>query len=193
MPVGGLPHTGGSRSSTVSVATQASGRHAPFASLPGPAPPRLPQVSDQRVVAVLNGPNLNLLGEREPEIYGSQTLADVESRCRHEAAGHGMAVDFRQTNHEGDFIDWIHELRHTAGGFVVNAGAWTHTSIAIHDALAAVDGPVVEVHISDVHAREEFRHHSYISSLATEVIVGHGVAGYEEAVAAIARLTADEG
>ncbi len=147
----------------------------------------------QRVVAVLNGPNLNLLGEREPEIYGHETLADVEARCRHEAARHGLAVDFRQTNHEGDFIDWIHELRHSAAGFVVNAAGWTHTSIAIHDALAAVDGPVVEVHISDVHAREDFRHHSYVTPVAALVIVGHGVTGYEEAVAEIAARVGAEG
>lgn len=148
-------------------------------------------MSELPVVAVLNGPNLNLLGEREPGIYGAETLADVERRCGEAAARHGVAVDFRQTNHEGVFIDWIHELRHAAAGFVVNAGAWTHTSIAIHDALAAVDGPIIEVHISDVHAREEFRHHSYITPVAAEVIVGHGVAGYEEGLAAVASRLRD--
>lgn len=148
-------------------------------------------MSESPVVAVLNGPNLNLLGEREPRIYGAETLADVERRCREAAARHGLAVDFRQTNHEGVFIEWIHELRHAAAGFVVNAGAWTHTSIAIHDALEAVDGPVIEVHISDVHAREPFRRHSYITPVAARVIVGHGVAGYEEGVAAVAAILAD--
>lgn len=150
-------------------------------------------MSEQHVVAVLNGPNLNLLGEREPAVYGHETLADVEARCRHEAARHGLAVDFRQTNHEGVLIDWIQELRHSAAGFVVNAGAWTHTSIAIHDALAAVDGPVVEVHISDIHARESFRDHSYLTPVAVQVIVGHGVAGYEEAIAVVAAHTGSDG
>lgn len=149
-------------------------------------------MSERPVVAVLNGPNLNLLGERQPEVYGHDTLADVERRCREAAARHGMDVDFRQTNHEGVFIDAIHELRHGAAGFVVNAGGWTHTSVAIHDALVTVSGPVVEVHITDVHAREEFRHHSYITPAAVEVIVGRGVQGYVDAVDAIAALRATD-
>ncbi|MGO1167477.1 MAG: type II 3-dehydroquinate dehydratase [Janibacter sp.] len=139
------------------------------------------------VVVVLNGPNLNLLGEREPQIYGRETLADVEALARARADELGHDVDFRQTNHEGVLIDAIHEVRRTAAGVVINAGGWTHTSVAIRDALAAVAGPVIEVHISDVHAREEFRHHSYISDVAQEVIVGRGVAGYVDAVDAICR------
>ena len=146
-------------------------------------------MSDRPVIAVLNGPNLNLLGEREPEVYGSHTLADIERLCRDRAAGHGFDVDFRQTNHEGVLIDAIQELRRSAAGIVLNAGAWTHTSIAIHDALAAVTGPVVEVHISDVYAREDFRHHSYVSAQAVEVIVGRGAQGYADAVDVVVRET----
>lgn len=139
------------------------------------------------VIVVLNGPNLNLLGEREPEVYGHETLADVEALVRARADELGHDLDFRQTNHEGVFIDAIHEVRRSAAGLVVNAGGWTHTSVAIRDALAAVVGPVVEVHISDVHAREEFRHFSYITDVAEEVVVGRGVAGYVEAVDSICR------
>lgn len=142
-------------------------------------------MSDRPVLVVLNGPNLNLLGEREPDIYGHETLADVEALCRARADELGWGLDFRQTNHEGVMIDAIHEVRTSAVGVVVNAGGWTHTSVAIRDALAAVRGPVVEVHISDVHAREEFRRHSYISDVAAEVIVGRGVPGYAEAVDAV--------
>lgn len=138
------------------------------------------------VIAVLNGPNLNLLGEREPRIYGSATLADVEARTRAYAAQRGYEIDFRQSNHEGVLIDTIQELRISAVGFVINAGALTHTSVAIRDALACVAGPVVEVHISNVHAREEFRRNSYISELAVAVIVGCGTRGYEFAVETIA-------
>lgn len=138
---------------------------------------------------VLNGPNLNLLGEREPHIYGSETLADVEEMCRVRADQLGLDLDFRQTNHEGVLIDAIHEVRHSAAGVVINAGGWTHTSVAIRDALSNVSGPVVEVHISDIHAREEFRHHSYISDVADEVIVGRGTQGYVEAVEHIADQT----
>lgn len=144
-------------------------------------------MSDRPLLVVLNGPNLNLLGEREPDIYGHETLADVEALCRKHADGLEWELDFRQTNHEGVMIDAIHEVRASAVGVVVNAGGWTHTSVAIRDALAAVRGPVVEVHISDVHAREEFRHHSYISDLAAEVIVGRGVRGYVDAIDAVHR------
>lgn len=136
-------------------------------------------------VVVLNGPNLNLLGEREPQIYGHETLADVEALVRARADELGHDLDFRQTNHEGVLIDAIHEVRTSAAGLVINAGGWTHTSVAIRDALAAVAGPVIEVHISDVHAREEFRHHSYISDVAQQVIVGRGIAGYVDAIDAI--------
>ena len=139
------------------------------------------------VVVVLNGPNLNLLGEREPDVYGHETLADVEDLCRSRADELDHDLDFRQTNHEGVLIDAIHEVRRSAAGVVVNAGGWTHTSVAIRDALAAVAAPVIEVHISDVYAREEFRHHSYLSDVADEVIVGRGVRGYVEAVDAVCR------
>ena len=113
----------------------------------------------QPTVLVLNGPNLNLLGEREPEIYGTDTLADVEALCRKAASLAGLDIDFRQSNHEGELVDAIHEARHTAVGLVINAGAYTHTSVAIHDALAAISIPVFEVHLSNVHKREDFRHH----------------------------------
>lgn len=144
-------------------------------------------MTSRRTVVVLNGPNLNLLGERQPEIYGHETLADVETMCRARTDELGMDLDFRQTNHEGVLIDAIHEVRHSAAGLVVNAGGWTHTSVAIRDALAAVGAPVVEVHISDVHAREEFRRFSYITDVAETVIVGHGVRGYVEAIDALVR------
>ena len=140
-------------------------------------------------VVVLNGPNLNLLGEREPEVYGQDTLADVEALCRKAASLAGLAVDFRQSNHEGALIDAIHETRHEAVGFVVNAGAYTHTSIALRDALATVSAPVFEVHLSNVHAREAFRHHSYLSAVSTGVIVGCGPSGYAYAIARISELT----
>ena len=140
-----------------------------------------------RIIDILNGPNLNLLGQRQPEVYGRETLADVEAACAALAAELGVQVRFRQSNHEGQIVDWIHEARETAAAIVINPAAWTHTSVAIRDALAAVRGPVIEVHISDVHAREEFRHHSYISDVAAEVIVGRGVPGYAEAIDAVRR------
>ncbi len=146
--------------------------------MPGSAPP----------VFVLNGPNLNLLGRRDRTIYGTATLADVEQLCRDEAARLGLGLDFRQSNHEGVLIDWIHEAIGLGSPVVGNFGAYTHTSIAIMDALTNVEAPVIEVHISDIHAREEFRHTSYVSLVATEVIVGHGVAGYAEAVGRVAEL-----
>jgi 3-dehydroquinate dehydratase-2 len=142
----------------------------------------------ERAVVVLNGPNLNLLGEREPEVYGHDSLADVEALCRAAADESGLALDFRQTNHEGVLVDAIHEVRGTAAGIVINAGALTHTSIALRDALAAVQVPVVEVHISNVHAREEFRHHSYLSAVSDGVIVGCGTRGYAFAIARVADL-----
>ena len=139
-------------------------------------------------VVVLNGPNLNLLGEREPEVYGSETLADVEALCAKAVAEVGLALDFRQSNHEGVLVDAIHEVRSSAAGIVINAGALTHTSISLRDALAAVSVPVIEVHISNVHAREAFRHHSYLSAVADGVIVGCGTQGYALAIARIAEL-----
>lgn len=140
-------------------------------------------------IGILNGPNLNLLGQREPEVYGTDTLADIEARCRRSADAHGLAVDFRQSNHEGVLIDAVHELRTSVVGLVVNAGAYTHTSIALRDALLTVSVPVVEVHLSNVHAREDFRAHSYLSGIATAVIVGAGPLGYTFAIDLIAART----
>ena len=138
-------------------------------------------------ILVLNGPNLNLLGQREPAVYGAATLADVEALCHAAAAKHGHQCDFRQSNHEGVLIDAIHEAgrAHQAGsllGVVFNAGAYTHTSIALHDAIKGAAVPVVEVHISNVHARESFRHHSMLSPVAAGIIVGFGVQGYALAI-----------
>jgi 3-dehydroquinate dehydratase II len=137
---------------------------------------------------VLNGPNLNLLGEREPEIYGTTTLADIEALCAKTAQTHGLTVDFRQSNHEGVLIDWVHEVRHTHAGIIINAGAYTHTSVALHDALKAVTIPIIEVHLSDPKTREPFRHHSYIEPLAKQSICGKGAHGYALAVEALAAL-----
>jgi 3-dehydroquinate dehydratase II len=137
---------------------------------------------------VLNGPNLNLLGQREPEKYGTTSLADVQSRCEAVAAELDLAVDFRQSNHEGTLVDWIQEARTGASGIVLNPAGYTTTSIAILDALLAAEVPVVEVHITNIHQREEFRHHSYVSKAATAVIAGAGVHGYELAVRHLARL-----
>ncbi len=137
---------------------------------------------DDRTVLVLNGPNLNLLGEREPEVYGRDTLADVERLCVEAAAGHGLTVDFRQTNHEGTLVDWVQEGRAGIAGIVVNAAGYTHTSVAVRDALSACRVPRVEVHISDIHAREEFRRFSYLADVCDHHVVGHGVAGYAEAI-----------
>ncbi|WP_375258718.1 type II 3-dehydroquinate dehydratase [Citreimonas sp.] len=138
-------------------------------------------------IFVLNGPNLNLLGKRQPEIYGAETLEDVERRCR-AVLPEGVDLRLLQSNHEGQLIDWIHEAREAAAGIVINPGAFTHTSIAILDALNAYDGPVIEVHISNVHKRESFRHHSYVSLRADGVIAGLGIEGYEAAVRRIAGL-----
>lgn len=127
---------------------------------------------------VLNGPNLNLLGQRQPEIYGRETLADVEATCREVAMASGHELFFAQSNREYELIDWIHEARGKAAGIVINPGAFSHTSIAILDALNAYEAPVVEVHISNIHKREVFRHHSYVSMRADGVIAGLGIDGY---------------
>lgn len=139
-------------------------------------------------VLILNGPNLNLLGVREPQIYGTETLADIEEACLERAVRLGLSVDFRQSNSEGELIDWVQEARDTAQGIIINAGGYSHTSIALLDALTASDLPVVEVHLSNIHKRDAFRHHSYISLVAKGVIVGLGGFGYELALDAIARL-----
>jgi 3-dehydroquinate dehydratase-2 len=138
---------------------------------------------------ILNGPNLNLLGQRQPEIYGSETLADVEALCAKAAAAHGGTIDLRQTNHEGQLVDWIHEARESHCAIVINPGAYTHTSVALFDALNTCDGmPVVEVHISNIHKRESFRHISYVSLRADGVIAGCGIQGYVFGVERVAAL-----
>jgi 3-dehydroquinate dehydratase-2 len=139
-------------------------------------------------IYILNGPNLNLLGKRQPDIYGRETLADVEAECRQVASERGLAVEFRQSNAEYQLIDWIHEAREKAAGIIINPAAFTHTSVAIMDALAACECPILEVHISNIHRREEFRHHSYVSRLAAGVICGFGTQGYSLAVQRLARL-----
>jgi 3-dehydroquinate dehydratase-2 len=135
-----------------------------------------------RRVLLLHGPNLNLLGRREPEVYGTTTLADVDARARALGAELGLEVDARQSNHEGALIDAVQEAMTDFGAVVINPGGYTHTSVALRDALAALSVPVVEVHISNVHAREPFRDHSYVSPVATAVIAGAGVLGYELAL-----------
>jgi len=146
-----------------------------------------------KTVLVLNGPNLNLLGTREPQVYGSQSLEDVKALCQSACQNHGFALDFRQSNHEGELVDWIHEAgkAQAAGklaGVVLNAGAYTHTSVALHDAIKGTGIVLIELHISNVHAREAFRHHSYISPVAKAVMAGFGVKGYAMAIAGLAEL-----
>ena len=141
-----------------------------------------------RLVTVLNGPNLNLLGLRQPHIYGHETLADVERDCRALAAELALELRFLQSNREYELIDWVHEARETAGGIAINPAAFTHTSVALLDALNAFDGPVIEVHISNVHKREAFRHHSYVSLRADGVIAGFGTQGYLLALRRLAVL-----
>ena len=139
-------------------------------------------------IFVLNGPNLNLLGLRQPEIYGRETLGDVEAALGRLAADLGVTVDCRQSNHEGQLVDWIHEARGAAAGILINPGAYSHTSVAILDALNAFDGPVLEVHISNIHKREAFRHHSFVSARAEGVIAGFGTEGYLLALRRMAGL-----
>jgi 3-dehydroquinate dehydratase II len=140
-----------------------------------------------KTVYVLNGPNLNLLGTREPDVYGHATLADVERLCAEAAAAFGLAVECRQSNHEGDLIDFIHDARATgAVGIVINPGGYTHTSIALHDALVGVQIPAVEVHVSNIHARETFRHHSFTAKAAFASLCGFGIDGYRLAISGLA-------
>jgi 3-dehydroquinate dehydratase-2 len=143
-------------------------------------------------VFILNGPNLNLLGVREPAVYGHDTLGDIEERCIARAASLNLQIDFRQTNHEGQLVDWIQEARESADGIILNAGALTHTSVAVLDALSAADLPAIEVHLSNIFRRESFRHHSYVSLAANGVICGLGPQGYELALEAIAALIEGE-
>jgi 3-dehydroquinate dehydratase-2 len=142
-----------------------------------------------KTVYVLNGPNLNLLGEREPKIYGRATLADVEMLCRATAKRHGLAVEFHQSNHEGEIIDWIQEARSKkAVGLIINPAGFTTTSVAILDALFTLEVPIIEVHITNIHAREKFRHHSYVSKVARAVICGCGTNGYALAITGLAGM-----
>ncbi len=145
-----------------------------------------------RLVFILNGPNLNLLGKRQPEIYGYETLADVERDCRALAGELRLELRFHQSNREYEIIDWIHAAREAAGGIVINPAAFTHTSVAILDALNAFDAPVIEVHISNVHKREEFRHRSFVSLRADGVIAGLGTQGYRLALQRLATLVDDK-
>jgi 3-dehydroquinate dehydratase II len=142
------------------------------------------------LIYILNGPNLNLLGMREPEIYGPDRLEDVEAMCREVGRGFGLVVQLMQSNYEGQLVDWIHEARQEAGGIIINPAAYTHTSIAILDALNTFNGPVLEVHISNVHKREPFRHHSFVSKRAEGVIAGFGVEGYALAMRRMGTLLA---
>jgi 3-dehydroquinate dehydratase-2 len=141
-----------------------------------------------RLVYVLNGPNLNLLGKRQPDIYGHETLADVEKECRALAGELKLEIKFCQSNREYEIIDWIHEARDLAAGIAINPAAFTHTSVAILDALNTFEGPVIEIHISNVHKREAFRHHSYVSGRADGVIAGFGTQGYPLALRRLAHL-----
>ncbi len=141
-------------------------------------------------ILLLNGPNLNTLGIRQPEVYGTATLDDVVALATATATEMGFDIDARQTNHEGEMLEWIHQARGQVGGIVINPGAWTHTSIALRDALSVPDVPIIEIHMSNVHAREEFRHKSYVSGIASGVIAGFGVRGYEFAVRRLVDLIA---
>ncbi|MDX2095585.1 MAG: type II 3-dehydroquinate dehydratase [Alphaproteobacteria bacterium] len=142
-----------------------------------------------KTITILNGPNLNLLGTREPDIYGRETLADIEALCVEAAQKAGFTVDFRQSNHEGDLIDWVQEAGRSSAGIIINAGGYTHTSVALHDALRAINIPIIEVHLSDPKTRESFRHHSFIEPVARQSICGLGAQGYVRAIEALSHLT----
>ena len=141
-----------------------------------------------KTILILNGPNLNMLGVREPEIYGRQTLQDIKILCVERAGELSLTVDFRQSNHEGELVTWIQEERENVMGVIINAGAYTHTSLAIHDALKLLTVPIIEVHLSDPETREEFRHFSYITPVSAKIIKGKGAAGYTEAITALSTL-----
>jgi 3-dehydroquinate dehydratase-2 len=141
-----------------------------------------------KTILILNGPNLNMLGVREPDIYGRQTLQDIKVMCVEKAGELAFTVDFRQSNHEGELVTWIQEERENIAGLIINAGAYTHTSLAIHDALKLLSVPIIEVHLSDPETREEFRHFSYITAVSNKVIKGKGPAGYTEAITALSTL-----
>jgi 3-dehydroquinate dehydratase-2 len=147
--------------------------------------------SSRPLVAVLNGPNMNMLGLRQPHLYGSTTLDDVEQLCAEAGEKLGLAIDFRQTNGEGELVSWVQECRGRARGIVINPAGYTTTSIALMDALLAVELPVIEVHVTNIHRREEFRHHSYVSKAAVGVICGLGIRGYSLALTALAEIIAE--
>lgn len=140
-------------------------------------------------ILILNGPNLNMLGTREPEIYGTQTLDDIQKMCEDTAQAHGIEIDFRQSNIEGELVTWIQDAVGKIDGLIINAAAYTHTSVAIHDALKLLACPIIEVHLSDPETREDFRHHSYVTPVAKAVIKGKGAQGYIEALEMIAKNT----
>ncbi len=141
-------------------------------------------------ILILNGPNLNLLGKRQPEIYGSTTLADIEAALKEVAAPDGFDVRLRQTNYEGELVTHIQDARTEAAGVIINPAAYTHTSVAVHDALRTLDIPIIELHLSNPHAREEFRHHSFVSPVATGIVAGFGALGYEMALTTMLRMLA---
>lgn len=149
-------------------------------------------MADPSSVLILNGPNLNMLGVREPEIYGRETLADIDAACKQKAKALNLTVDFRQSNSEAELVTWIQEARGTQDAVVINAGALTHTSVALLDALSILDVPVIELHLSNIYAREDFRHRSFIAPAASGVICGFGAAGYELALDAVQRLLAKD-
>ena len=149
------------------------------------------KASKSRPIYVLNGPNLNLLGAREPEVYGRTTLAEIKAMVTARAKGHGFAVIFRQTNHEGELVDWLQEARTKAAGIVLNAAGYSHTSVAVLDAARALEQPLIEVHLSNPYARERYRRHSFISEAADAVICGLGMRGYTAAVDALADMLKD--
>lgn len=144
-----------------------------------------------KTILILNGPNLNMLGVREPHIYGRQTLQDIKIMCVEKAGEHAFTVDFRQSNHEGELVTWIQEERENIAGLIINAAAYTHTSLAIHDALKLLDVPIIEVHLSDPETREEFRHKSFIAPVAAKIIKGKGAAGYTEAIDSLSQMMKD--
>jgi 3-dehydroquinate dehydratase-2 len=143
-------------------------------------------------VFVLNGPNLNMLGLREPDVYGKETLASLEQRCQRRATELGLVISFRQSNVEGELVSWIQEARSAASGLILNAAAYTHTSVAIHDALKAAQLPIIEVHLTNIYKREPFRHHSYVSPVADGVLCGFGGRGYELAIDALHKMLTEE-
>jgi 3-dehydroquinate dehydratase II len=144
------------------------------------------------LILVLNGPNLNLLGTREPEIYGTGTLDDLETLCAETAEGLGVGIEFRQSNNEGELISWVQEARGRAAGLIINPAGYSHTSVALMDAILAVDIPVIEVHLSNIHKRETFRQHSYVSLAADAVICGLGFAGYRLALIALSDILEED-